>query len=94
MEIINKDNGRKGYFIALDNDEEVGEMSYIWSNDYEIIIDHTGVNPVYEGKGVGKELFMKAVEFARMKNIHIIPVCPFVKTMFRRFPETGDVLVK
>lgn len=94
MEIMHTDNGKKGRFFACDNKEEMGEMTYRWSNDYEIIIDHTGVNPSYEGQGVGKALFMQAVGFARERNLHIIPVCPFVKVMFRRFPETGDVLIK
>lgn len=94
MKIINEDNGKNGRFVALDNDEEMGEMTYMWSNDYEIIIDHTGVDPIYEGQGVGKELFLKAVEFAREKQIRIIPVCPFAKAMFRRFPETKDVLTQ
>lgn len=74
--------------------EELGEMTYYWLNDHQIIIDHTGVNPSYEGRGVGKALFLKAVAFAREKDIYIIPECPFVKTMFKRFPETTDVLTE
>lgn len=94
MEIIKQDNGKKGAFIAVDNDMEIGEMTYIWSNDYQIIIDHTEVSSGYEGRGIGKDLFTKAIEFARENKISIIPVCPFVKTMFRRHPETGDVLAR
>ncbi|MDR2916424.1 MAG: N-acetyltransferase [Tannerella sp.] len=94
MEIKKRDNGKKGAFIAVENDMEIGEMTYVWANDYRIIIDHTEVDSLYEGRGVGKELFMYAVEFARENNVSIIPVCPFAKAMFRRFPETNDVLIK
>lgn len=94
MEIIREDKGSEGRFVAMEQADELGEMTYRWLNDDQIIIDHTGVNPQYEGRGVGKALFMKAVAFAREKDIRIIPVCPFVKTMFKRFPETAEVLVK
>ncbi len=95
MEIIEKDDEKKGAFIAIENNVKMGEMSYTWSNDDRIIIiDHTEVNSLYEGRGVGKELFMYAIEFARDNNVSITPVCPFVKAMFRRYPETNNVLAK
>jgi predicted GNAT family acetyltransferase len=92
MEIIQKDNGREGVFKAVENGTEMGEMTYVWRGEERIVIDHTGVEPEFEGRGIGKQLFNKAVAFAREKQIKIVPICPFVVALFERMPETRDVL--
>lgn len=92
MDIVKKDNGRNGVFMAVEDGVQMGEMTYVWGGEDKIIIDHTGVAPQYEGQGVGKSLFGKAVEFARENKVKIVPVCPFVVALFKRMPETQDVL--
>ncbi|WP_432710653.1 GNAT family N-acetyltransferase, partial [Pedobacter sp.] len=57
-----------------------------------IIIDHTEVEPEYNGKGVGKQMLFKIVEMARDKNIKIIPLCPFAANMFKKIDVIKDVL--
>ena len=91
MEIIQENNDRKGVFYAKENDKEMGEMTYVWAGN-KIIIDHTEVNPIYKGKGIGYALVEKAVEFAREKGIKIMPLCPFAKATFDKKPEYADVL--
>jgi predicted GNAT family acetyltransferase len=92
MDIIRKDNGREGAFKAMAEGTEMGEMTYLWRGKDRIVIDHTGVEPEFEGRGIGKQLFNKAVEFARENAVKIVPVCPFVVALFERLPETNDVL--
>jgi len=92
MEIIQKDNGQYGAFIAIDDDNELGEMTYVHEGDDIIIINHTGVEPEYESQGIGKEIFNKVVDFARENNVKVIPVCSFAVAMFKRTPEAQDVL--
>jgi predicted GNAT family acetyltransferase len=50
------------------------------------------VNPGNNGKGFGKMMVMKAVEYAREKGIKILPLCPFAKSVFDKTPEISDVL--
>ena len=57
-----------------------------------LIIDHTEVKTEYSGKGIGKQLVMAAVEFARSRNVKILPLCPFAKAIFGKIPEIRDVL--
>lgn len=92
IEVIHSDNGRNGIFKAIIDGKEIGEMTYVRTSEHRISIDHTGVNPAYEGKGVGSKLFNKATEFARQNNLKIIPVCSFVKVLFRRNPNLNDIL--
>ena len=89
--IEQKDNGRKGRFILYHDDEAAGEMMYVWVDDSKIIIDHTEVNEAYNGKGYGKQLVMKAVEFARRQEVKIIPLCPFAARVFAKDPDIQDV---
>ncbi|PVH26457.1 GNAT family N-acetyltransferase [Sphingobacterium corticibacter] len=90
VEQINHDN--KGYFKATEDNKEAGRMTYSWAGDSRIIIDHTEVNPDFKGRGVGKTILMEIVSFARAKNIKILPLCPFAKSVFDKTEEIRDVL--
>ncbi|MEO5777268.1 MAG: GNAT family N-acetyltransferase [Flavobacterium sp.] len=85
-------DGNKGFFhIDIDGKQEA-KMTYVFAGEKQIIIDHTEVNPGNEGKGLGKQMVKKAVEYARENNIKIIPLCPFAKSVFDKVPEFRDVL--
>ena len=92
MDIQLKDNGKRGIFYVEKNNNILAEMTFIWAGTDRIIIDHTEVNDVLKGKGVGKQLVTKAVDFAREKKIKVIPLCPFAKSVFDRVKEFNDVL--
>lgn len=92
MNIQHTDNGKKGsFFIELDH-KQVAEMTYVWAGDAKIIIDHTNVDEVLKGKGAGKQMIEKAVEFARNKHLKIIPLCTFAKSVFEKVKAYADVL--
>lgn len=90
MKIIHKGNEEGGRFIAFQNEEEIGEMTYFCSDENTIAVNHTRVSSWHEGKGVGKQLMEKCVEFARENGLKIIPVCSFAKAMFKRYPDFSD----
>lgn len=79
MEIQKKDNGTKGAFYVEQDNQILAQMTYTWAGTGRIILDHTEVSQVLNGKGVGKKMVTKAVDFAREKGIKIIPFCPFAK---------------
>ncbi|MGV8946124.1 MAG: GNAT family N-acetyltransferase [Lutibacter sp.] len=92
MEITIKEVENKGFAMAREDNKRAGTMTYsITPSDY-IIIDHTEIEPVFNGKGVGKQLLFKIVEMAREKNIKILPLCPFANAMFKKLTEIQDVL--
>jgi predicted GNAT family acetyltransferase len=92
MDVLQTDNGKKGKFFILENGKQEAEMTYTWAGTDRIIIDHTEVNEALKGKNAGKQMMMQAVEFARMKGIKIIPLCPFANSVFKKTPEIRDVL--
>ncbi len=92
MEIKQENNSRNGYFEALEDQNVAGKMTYVWAGSNKLIIDHTEVNPAFNGKGVGKLLVLEAVKYARQNQIKILPLCPFAKSVFDRNPDLHDVL--
>lgn len=91
-EIKREDNGKKGRFIIYENNEVAGEMTYTWAGKTKFIIDHTGVEENFKGKGFAKQLVMEAVDFARDNNVKIIPLCPYAKSRFEKDKNIRDVL--
>jgi uncharacterized protein len=92
MEIKQKDDGRKGSFYIETDGARQAEMTYVWAGPDKVIIDHTEVGEALKGKNAGKQLVHKAVEFAREKQIKIMPLCPFASAIFRKTPDYQDVL--
>ena len=92
LEVKQINRETKGEFIATFDGNKAGVMTYSWAGADKIIIDHTEVEPAYNGKGVGKEMVYKAVEFARENNLKIIPLCPFATATFKKNEEIRDDL--
>lgn len=92
MEIQQINRESKGFFKAVSEVKEAGRMTYSWAGSDKFIIDHTEVNPEFNGQGVGKKMVLAAVDYARENNLKIIPLCPFAKAMFDKMKEIRDVL--
>lgn len=93
MDIKQKDDGKKGAFYIEVDGKVAAEMSWVWAGDRQIIIDHTHVDDSLQGKNAGRQLVHHAVIFAREKNIKILPLCPFAKSVFDKSEEYKDVLM-
>jgi predicted GNAT family acetyltransferase len=90
--ILHHDNVHGGCFKAVgENNAELGEMTYRWLDESKIIIDHTGVAPEYEGSGIGKQLIMEGIAFARSRQLKVVPHCSFAKTLFERLLKINNV---
>ena len=92
MEVKQEDNGGKGSFYLGEASDKKAEMTYTWAGNDRIIIDHTEVSDELRGLGAGKQMVETAVAFAREKNISIIPLCPFAKSVFDKNEQLRDVL--
>ncbi len=92
MDVQHKDDGKYGLFFIEIDGIILAEMTYAWSGDKKIIIDHTEVDSSLSGKGAGKQLVAKAVDFARGKKIKILPLCPFAKAVIDKVEDYQDVL--
>lgn len=92
MQVQLKTNEKGGYFYIGDPGQTEAKMTFVFAGNDKLIIDHTEVNAEHNGKGFGKKMLMKAVEFAREEKLTIVPLCPFAKSVFDKTPEISDVL--
>ncbi len=86
-----EDNGKKGRFVIFHDGEIAGVMAFTWAGEDKFIIDHTEVETKFEGKGLAKQLVMRAVEFARESNVKILPLCPYAHKIFEKDESMKDV---
>jgi predicted GNAT family acetyltransferase len=92
MDIKHKSNKNKGLLYIEKNGVVSAELTYSKVGESLIIINHTEVNELFKGIGLGLILVESAVIFARKNNIKIKPLCPFAKVMFQKHSEFNDTL--
>jgi len=91
--IQHEDNGSKGRFFVSIDGEDLAQMVYIWSGEDKIIIEHTEVDEKLKGQSMGTKLLTALVAWARAKQLKIIPLCPFAKSvMEKKAEEYKDVI--
>jgi uncharacterized protein len=84
------DDGQGAFFIEKEG-TRAGVMTYHLDGD-TATIQHTEVGDVLRGTGAGKRLVQAAVDWARTRQLKIIPRCPFARATFAKHPELRDVL--
>jgi len=57
-----------------------------------LVLIHTEVPPVLEGKGAGSAIVQKALQYAKDNHYKIVPLCPFVQSYLKRHKEWNDII--
>lgn len=81
-----------GAFFIEEEGNILAEMTYSSPVPARMIIQHTEVDEELRGQNVGFSLVQQAVEYARLHNVKIVPICSFAKAVFDRKPDFKDVL--
>jgi predicted GNAT family acetyltransferase len=89
---IHKEKGR--IYLVSDNNEQIGEVTYQQPNDNFIIIDHTLVEPKFEGHGYARILIKEAVDYAIENNLKVVPLCPYARKLFNEIKEYQEIEYK
>ncbi len=58
----------------------------------EITLTHAETPPEIEGRGLGSKVVRAALEFARERDLKVIPLCPFVAWYIRQHKEYADLV--
>lgn len=88
--IINKHENK--FFIEDELNNLIAEITFYFSDDKTIVIDHTYVSDSLKGKGVATMLLDKTVEYARNENYKIVPLCSFAVKKLNESDKYKDVL--
>lgn len=89
--ILREDGATRGRYVIHLTPGYEAEMTFTKAANGTITIDHTGVPPEYEGRGIAAKLVNKAIADAREQGFKITPVCSYVVAQFRRHPEWADL---
>ncbi len=68
---------------------EVAELVYTRDGD-RLVLVHTGVPEVLEGRGTGGVLVRAAIDLAVNEQLVVVPRCPFARGWLRRHPEVAQ----
>jgi predicted GNAT family acetyltransferase len=94
MEIKHRENAHKGSFYVEENNIVLAELSYSFAGADKLILDQTNVSIELKGRKIGNSLVKAAVNYSKVKNIKIVPLCPFAKDLIENTPEFRDVLIQ
>ncbi|MGN0362426.1 MAG: GNAT family N-acetyltransferase [Bilifractor sp.] len=77
---------------AYDGSREIGVCVFTRS-DNRWIIEHTEVDPLYNGNGIAGKLVDAVVDHARSLGVKILPLCSYARGRMEK-PEYADVLIR
>jgi uncharacterized protein len=75
-----------GKHLELEIDGYTAIIEYRQSGQLLFLI-HTEIPPELKGKGAGKTIIEKALQYAQENNFKIVPICPFVQAFLKSHQE-------
>ena len=82
-------HGRGEFYIERDG-RRVGELTYAGAGG-AMVVGHTWVDPTLRGGRLAPSLVEAAVAYARREGRKVVPVCSYVRAVFRRSNAYDDV---
>lgn len=88
-----RNNERQSQFETT-IDGHTGYTAYDLEEPGRIVFTHTIVPPELEGRGVASAIVKHALEYARAKNLKVVPQCAYVASFIKRHPEYEELLAR
>ncbi|MDD2410374.1 MAG: GNAT family N-acetyltransferase [Candidatus Methanomethylophilaceae archaeon] len=79
---VGHDEGGCVFKIYVDG-EEAGYLSYDMDAG-TLDIEHTVVDPLFRGRGLGRVLVEAAVEYAKCRSVEVRPFCSYARVLMER----------
>ena len=86
-----RDAPERSRYEAFLGDELAGHLLYARHGD-RLTLEHTEVDPAFEGKGIGGRLAQGALDDIRSRGLRAVVECPFVQSWLERHPDYDDVV--
>lgn len=92
--ISHTDDTQSGaFFVPGEEDQRLAEMTYLYTANNAIVIDHTEVKEALRGQGVGHTLLKEAVRYVRNNDLKLMATCPWAKEELIKHEQYKDVFV-
>lgn len=88
MEIINNLAEKRFELKIGDN---IAALYYSMFED-KLYLNHTEVPEALQGQGIAGKLVEGALEYARVNNLPIVPMCPYASKFIQRNPQYQNLL--
>lgn len=91
-DITVRDNPEESRYEIFIEGDLAGFSAYRLDGD-QVIFPHVEVDPRHRGHGVAARLVRFALDAVRDEGTRtVVPVCPYVQTFIRRYPEYQDLV--
>ena len=91
MELKHETSKQSNRFYLLDDEKEIGEITYSYISERLIDINHTEIDTNYRGQNLGQKLIDAIVNYAREHNLKAKASCPYVAKVFGRTAQYDDI---
>jgi predicted GNAT family acetyltransferase len=71
--------------------DKIGHADAVPRGEDVVVVPHVEVSPEYEGRGLGSRLVREMLDDLRARGQRVVPICPFVVSFIRRYPEYADL---
>jgi uncharacterized protein len=92
MTIQHNHTEKGGSFYVGDLSSPTAQLVYRMENG-KMIIDHTEVTEIHKGEGIGRQLVLAAVDYARQQGAKVQPLCSFARSILKHSKEYEDIYV-
>jgi predicted GNAT family acetyltransferase len=86
-----RDDPEAGRLEVLVKGRRAGYLAY-HRRPGAIALNHTEIEPEFEGGGLGGTLAREALSRARAEGLAVLPFCPFVRSYIKRHPDQLDLV--
>lgn len=79
---------------SINNENELmAEVTFVFTGDNEVDINHTYVNPVLRGQGVAGEMLKLLAEYLRQKGIKATATCSYANAWLKKNMATYSDII-
>ncbi len=86
-----KNNSKSRFEMLID--KHYAFIMYEMLDEHSINLYHTEVDSALEGKGVGRLLVLKTLEYCKLHHLKVLPSCPFIAKFILRHPEWQEIVI-
>jgi predicted GNAT family acetyltransferase len=86
-----RDNQERSRYEIVVDGVVAGFVQYTMRGG-RLILVHTEIDDAFEGRGLASQLVRGALDDARRRNLHVVPICPFVESFIERHPADDDLV--